>query len=126
MLNSFKRTFILLVLSALCVPGITLAQTHSEVLSGSRAAGLESCVAPTEDMRRNHMDYLKHKRDKTMRQGIRTEEFSLNACVSCHSTKDDAGDHIPVNDEEQFCQSCHTRVSQSLDCFQCHRTTPES
>ena len=126
MLFSFKRALVHLALVTLIVPCVGIAQSHTEVLSGSRAAELESCVAPTEDMRRNHMKHLFHKRDKTMRQGIRTEEFSLNACVSCHSTKDDAGDHIPVNDEEQFCQSCHTRVSQSLDCFQCHRTTPES
>ncbi len=101
-------------------------EDKSEVVPGSRAASLDACVAPTEDMRRNHMEYLFHKRDKTMRLGIRTEEFSLNECVSCHVAKDDTGQFIPVTDDEQFCQSCHKRVSQKLDCFSCHRTTPES
>ena len=106
---------------------VGLSQIASSAkLGNSRAAGLESCVAPTEDMRRNHMEYLFHKRDKTMREGIRTPEFSMNECVSCHASKDDAGHYIPVTEKGQFCQACHERISQKLDCFQCHRTTPES
>ncbi len=112
-----------LILSALLVSNVSLS---SEVLTGSKAAGLESCVAPTEDMRRNHMKYLFHKRDKTMREGVRTEKFGLNNCVSCHAAKGDDGHFVPVTDEGQFCQSCHERASQKLDCFSCHRTTPDT
>ena len=39
------------------------------------------CVAPAEEMRRNHMEMLKHQRDRTMRQGIRGEPASLNASI---------------------------------------------
>lgn len=123
-MNWLKLTFLLTLIG---LPSIVFSHGDtSEVVPNSEAAMLESCVAPTPDMRRNHMKYLFHKRDKTMRQGIRTEEFSLNACVSCHAAKDDTGHYVPVTDEGQFCQSCHERVSQKLDCFSCHRTTPES
>ncbi len=122
-----KRLVVLLGMVLLSVPSIGLSQAGlSEVVPGSRAAGLDACVAPTEDMRRNHMEHLLHKRDKTMRQGIRTLEFSLNECVSCHVAKNDTGQFTPIADEGQFCQSCHKRVGQKIDCFQCHRTTPES
>jgi hypothetical protein len=30
---------------------------------------------------------LKHQRDRTLRQGIRGEPASLNACISCHASK---------------------------------------
>ena len=98
----------------------------ADVTPGSKAAGLESCIAPTADMRRNHMDKLFHKRDQTMHQGIRTADASINECVSCHAAKNDSGHFVPVTDERQFCQGCHERVAVKLDCFQCHRTTPES
>jgi predicted CXXCH cytochrome family protein len=102
----------------------------SEVLPGSRAAGLESCVIPdTEDMRRNHMEYLYHRRDQTVHQGIRThgdDVISMRGCVACHAAKNDQDQYVPVNDEGQFCQTCHQRVAVELDCFDCHRTTPET
>jgi hypothetical protein len=122
-----RRFLVLLTLGLVIAPGLSLSQASStEVLPGSRAAGLESCVAETDDMRRNHMDYLFHKRDKTVYQGIRTEDFSLNECIACHAAKDDSGHYVPVNDKGQFCQTCHVRVATKLDCFECHRTTPES
>ncbi len=117
----------LIIGAVLTVPGLSVANAASaEVVAGSRAAGLESCVAETADMRRNHMDYLLHKRDKTMRQGVRTADFSLNECVACHAGKDNSGHYVPVTDNGQFCQTCHVRVAEKIDCFQCHRTTPET
>ena len=44
----------------------------------------ESCVEDTQVMRRNHMDLLKHHRDETMHNGIRTPKHSLNECINCH------------------------------------------
>ena len=126
-MNWFKNILVSISLAFLALSGISLSYGNTtEVIKGSRAASEEACVAPTGDIRRNHMKYLFHKRDETMRKGIRTEEFSLNACVSCHAAKDDEGHFVPVSDEGQFCQSCHERASQKLDCFSCHRTTPES
>ena len=95
------------------------------VTPGSKAASMESCVAPTEEMRRNHMDYLKHDRVLVVRQGIRDTKFQLSECVDCHAAKDDKGGYKPVNGEGQFCDSCHDYTAVSLPCFQCHRKTPE-
>jgi predicted CXXCH cytochrome family protein len=97
----------------------------SAVTEGSKAAGLETCVAPTAEIRRNHMDYLKHDRDATVHQGIRDTRFSLAECVQCHAEKDSAGAYKPVNAEGQFCESCHSYVAVNLTCFQCHSKTPE-
>ena len=45
------------------------------------------CIAPADEMRRNHMEMLKHQRDRTLRAGIRGEPASLNACIDCHASK---------------------------------------
>ncbi|MES9902499.1 MAG: sulfur reduction protein DsrJ [Sedimenticola sp.] len=105
------------------------AMGESFVTKGSKAAGLgaDGCVAPKAEMRRNHMDYLKHDRVATVRQGIRETKASLAACVDCHAGKDDKGGYTPVSDEGQFCESCHSYVGVNLyfACFQCHRKTPQ-
>lgn len=86
----------------------------------------EKCVEPTADMRANHMKYLLHKRDKTMHQGIRTEQHSLVKCISCHVTPDNDGQVARVFDEDSkhFCASCHISASVKLDCFECHADRP--
>ncbi|MCW8847532.1 MAG: sulfur reduction protein DsrJ [Sedimenticola sp.] len=99
--------------------------SETAVTKGSKAAGLDSCVAPTAVMRRNHMDFLKHDRNMTVRKGIRDTQYSLAECVGCHAEKDNAGAYKPVNAEGQFCSSCHSYVAVNLSCFQCHRKTPE-
>ncbi len=85
-----------------------------------------SCVAPTEMMRKNHMDYLLHQRDLTVRNGVRTERYSLVGCVQCHAQKNDHGNFIAVDAPGQFCQSCHDFASVKLDCFECHATKPDA
>ena len=86
---------------------------------------VEACIRPSEFMRRNHMHLLTHKRDKTVRQGIRTKDASLSACVDCHAGKKADGSFIPVNAPGQFCSTCHEYTAVKLDCFECHRTTPD-
>jgi hypothetical protein len=76
------------------------------------------CVAPVDEMRRNHMEMLKHQRDRTMRQGIRGEPASLNACIECHASKK-TGSVLGSN--ENFCQSCHSYAAVKLDCWDCHQ-----
>jgi hypothetical protein len=98
--------------------------TVGVVTPGSKAASSEACVAPTEEMRRNHMDYLKHDRIEVVYKGIRDTEFGLSSCVECHAAKDDKGGYLPINGKGQFCDSCHEYVAVSLPCFQCHRKTP--
>lgn len=95
-------------------------------LAGSKAETLDDCVEPTEDMRRNHMEYLLHQRDLAVHQGIRTEKHSLAECVACHVSKDDKGEYVSINGEGQFCESCHEFTSVRLDCFECHATVPRS
>jgi hypothetical protein len=71
------------------------------------------------------MDYLKHDRDEVVIDGDRRVKYSLAECVNCHAGTDDSGGYLPVNEEAQFCETCHDRLGVSLDCFQCHRTTPD-
>ncbi len=87
--------------------------------------GVGECVAPTEEMRRDHMNLLKHQRNDTVRQGIRTERFSLAGCVGCHASKDADGDYVAVNAPGQFCAECHAYTAVKIDCFQCHATRPD-
>ncbi len=76
----------------------------------------EACVAPTAEMRRNHMKFLFAQRDRTMHEGIRTTRFSLKNCVDCHASRKTGS----VLGEEGFCSSCHAYASVSIDCFECH------
>ena len=93
--------------------------------SRSKAAGVPACVEATELMRRDHMELLWHQRDRTVRQGLRTPQFSLTGCVDCHADKDDSGAFVPVDADGQFCQSCHASAAVSLDCFECHASVPD-
>jgi len=76
----------------------------------------EACVAPTEEMRRNHMKMLLHQRDETVHEGIRTKRFSLKNCVDCHASRKTGS----VLGEKGFCQSCHAYAAVKIDCFECH------
>ena len=79
------------------------------------------CVEATEVMRRDHMKFLLHQRDRTVREGVRTKRHSLADCIECHaSTKTGS-----VQGEGGFCQSCHSYASVMLDCFECHAPKPE-
>ena len=76
------------------------------------------CVAPPEEMRRNHMEMLKHQRDKTLRQGVRGAPASLNGCINCHASKQTGA---VLGGKENFCESCHAYVAVKLDCWDCHQ-----
>jgi len=75
------------------------------------------CIAPAEEMRRNHMEMLKHQRDRTLRHGIRGEKASLNECISCHASKATGS----VLGKDGFCQECHSYAAVKLDCWDCHQ-----
>jgi hypothetical protein len=81
----------------------------------------EKCVAPAEQMRREHMNMLKHHRDRTVHEGIRTTEHSLKGCVDCHASKKNGA---VIGTSENFCQGCHEYASVKLDCWECH--TPKA
>jgi hypothetical protein len=80
----------------------------------------ERCVEDTAFMRRNHMTLLKHQRDRTVHEGIRTVRHSLVNCVACHASKKTGR----VTGENGFCESCHRFASVKLDCFECHADRP--
>ena len=82
------------------------------------------CIRDVNDMRKNHMDYIMHKRDKTMREGVRTKQDSLAECISCHVPKDDKGHYASFGDDKHFCSSCHNYAAVSIDCFDCHNDKP--
>lgn len=86
----------------------------------------EKCVEPVDIMRREHMNFILHQRDKTVYEGIRgiTARHSLKGCIDCHAGYDDQGKALPINAKGQFCESCHSYTAVKIDCFGCHRTTP--
>ena len=111
----------LVLFTTLAVAGETRVPTPSI----SKGEG-QQCVEPTDVMRRDHMNFLLHQRDATVQQGIRTTKHSLVGCIDCHVQQDTRGNAIPVNAPGQFCESCHQYAAVSLDCFECHATTPDS
>jgi hypothetical protein len=76
----------------------------------------DACVAPTAEMRRDHMNMLLHQRDRTVHQGLRETRFSLKNCVNCHASRETGS----VLGKDGFCSSCHAYASVSIDCFECH------
>ena len=120
-----SNRYLLVLLAVLLLTAMQVSAEGSHVSKSSKAAGMDSCVAATDVMRRNHMDFLKHERDETVREGIRGVPYSLSDCVDCHASTDENGKSVPVNKEGEFCDSCHEYVAVDLPCFQCHRTTPE-
>jgi len=127
MLHSLTETVVRALLALCLTTGLVLSTVVSADDAGPkvpRGKG-EMCVAPLDDMRRNHMDYIMHQRDETVIGGIRGKKFSLVDCVDCHAQHDDAGRAIRIDAKDQFCQSCHGFAAVQIDCFSCHRATPD-
>ena len=114
------RLLVTLLMALIAVsPGPTFAGDGSRTVQPAiEIANPGNCVAPVEEMRRNHMEMLRHQRDRTLRQGIRGEAVSLNACIECHASKK-TGSVLGANDN--FCQGCHSYAAVKLDCFECHQ-----
>ncbi len=85
----------------------------------------EQNMAHKTEMRKYHMDHLKHKRDLTMYGGIRTAEDSLTGCIDCHVPAPVGDKVVRYTDPEHFCATCHNYVSVQIDCFQCHTDHPD-
>ncbi len=100
-------------------------ETRVPAPSISKGKG-DQCVEPTDVMRRDHMNFLLLQRDATVHRGVRTRKYSLIGCIDCHVGRDAQGQAIPVNAPGQFCESCHRYAAVSMDCFECHATTPDS
>ena len=133
-----SRLFSVLLIALLALPAVAFSDDDGDREEAERLpfsdlsfpepqrhfSATQKCVEPVEVMRHNHMNFLKHQRDATMHEGIRTRRYSIEECINCHAVKDEAGEYIPVNAPDQFCSSCHEYASVHLDCFQCHNTKP--
>ena len=80
------------------------------------------CVEDTPFMLRNHMELLKHHRDRTVREGVRTTQHSLANCVTCHASKETGR---VTGSKDAFCEGCHRYAAVKLDCFECHSDRPK-
>lgn len=110
-------------LLALCMVGAAHATEAARVAKPNIVIEKgDKCVAPAEVMRREHMNMLKHHRDETVHQGIRTTKYSLKKCVDCHASSKNGS---VVGSRDNFCQTCHAYAAVKLDCFECHSTKPE-
>ena len=107
--------------AALALPAATAAEGRTPKPAIERAAKGETCVAETAAMRRNHMKFLKHQRDDTVRGGIRGERFSLKDCVACHAGK---ASGTVARAPGDFCVGCHEYAAVRIDCFECHSDRP--
>ncbi len=105
--------------------GCSSEPENPAVAGSSKAAKLSQCVEPTDFMRRDHMELIKHQRDETVRQGIRKTDHSLHGCIDCHAQLDKDGQPVPVNAPGQFCSGCHEYTAVQMNCFQCHATVPQ-
>lgn len=76
------------------------------------------------EMRTHHMHLLSHQRDKTVYQGIRTQDYSLHACIECHVPAPTVHTVVRHDDPQHFCTTCHLEVAVKLDCFDCHADRP--
>ena len=118
----FKRvlTLVLFSIAMLAVPAVANAgRTPKPALTIENPG---QCIAPTSEMRRNHMEMLKHQRDRTMRMGERDTKVSLNGCVECHASKATGsvlGD--TADGRNGFCGSCHAYAAVKIDCWDCHQ-----
>lgn len=84
----------------------------------------ERCVEPTNVIRRNHMVLLRHQRDETLREGVRSKKHSLNECLTCHAVNGIDDKPVSIKSEKHFCNSCHAYAAVTIDCFDCHASTP--
>lgn len=126
--SSIGRAFtaILLTGALSALAGCASEPEQLAVDGSAKAAKLSQCVEPTEFMRRNHMELIKHQRDETVHQGIRATDNSLAGCIDCHVQFDKEDRPVPVNAPGQFCAGCHKFTGASLTCFQCHASVPNS
>lgn len=105
--------------------GTAGAEERSSLWPDIPAATGEAHAEGNAYWRRNHMDLMRHDRDLTVHDGEREIGASLKGCFDCHAAKDEAGKVLTYADEGHFCRSCHDYAAVKVDCFMCHRSTPE-
>jgi len=73
----------------------------------------QPCVRDPGWMRQNHRVFLYELRDRTVRDGVRSE-VTLSSCSQCHK------------DKTRFCDKCHHAANLHPDCFDCHSYSKSS
>ncbi len=120
--RGLRAVALVLLVGALFVPLSASAQAGGRTPQPEIVIDAEGgCVAPPDEMRRNHMNMLIHQRPLTVRQGVRGAEVSLRGCIECHASREDGS---AIGTRRNFCQSCHDFVAVRLDCFDCHQARP--
>lgn len=115
-----------LVAAGFAAPGNAQEQeARSSLLPEIPKATGEPHPEGNEYWRRNHMSLMLHDRDLTMHDGDREIGASLKGCFDCHAAKDDQGQIVTYASEQHFCRACHDYVAVKVDCFMCHRSTPD-
>ena len=84
------------------------------------------CVASADEMRRNHMNLLKHERDDAVHLGERKTKAQLENCLTCHAVNGANGKPVTYDDGRHFCRTCHDYAAVAVDCFQCHASVPNA
>ena len=117
----------LAVLLALLISlsGAAWAEERASLLPAIPEASGAPHPEGSEYWRKHHMELMRHDRDLTVRAGERKIEASLKGCFDCHAVKDDAGQYVTVKSEKHFCRVCHDYAAVKVDCFMCHRSTPD-
>jgi hypothetical protein len=121
-----------LLVTALLVKGIAAEEPKSSSFGNvvtpqpEKPVTALNCVEPVEVMRRDHMKFLLHQRDKTVIEGIRSLKYSLTGCIDCHAQPAESGEVIRSDNPEYFCTGCHLYTSVKIDCFECHADRPVS
>lgn len=124
MTKRFLRISLILTGLTLLFPLQGMADTPLPSINIPEGEGVK-CVEPVDDIRRNHMKYLLHQRDKTVYEGIRTEKHSLANCIDCHVQPNEQGVLPTHEDKEHFCNACHQYAAVQIDCFECHADRPQ-
>lgn len=78
-----------------------------------------------EYWRKQHMKLMVHDRDATVHAGDRAVGASLKGCFECHSVEDEQGTPVTYASDRHFCRVCHDFAAVKVDCFTCHRSTPD-
>ena len=111
--------------------GTFAAALHAAEDGGlSYAPTIPKAVGPphpegNEYWRVNHMNLLRKDRDATMRLGDRTIDASIKSCVVCHAVFGPDAEPLPYEEPQNSCQVCHQYVAIKIDCFTCHKSTPD-
>lgn len=126
--GSILRSLLLAALLLQLSPGIAVA-AEGPASSGLGAVAIpqppqaaygESCVEPVDVMRREHMRFLDHQRDRTVIDGERGSRYSLAGCLDCHNPQVPGSEAVRYGDPQHFCTTCHSYASVRIDCFECH------